>query len=179
MLDYNDILRALSFAEEAHRGQVRKYTSEPYFTHCVNVAKTVSMAKLPPRWESIRVTMVVASLLHDVVEDTHRTLECVREEFGVGVQLYVKALTDVPLSEGNREVRKAKDRTRLSLCGDGVKIIKCADVLDNLPSIMEHDDRFAPVFLEEVNDLIPHIKPSFPSDLWESLNHEVQQRRAQ
>ena len=172
MLDYYDIIRAVEFAEKAHRGQVRKYTGEPYFTHCLSVAKKVALAKLPPRMESIRITMVQAALLHDVVEDTIVEEHHIREEFGVGTYLYVKALTNSGLDEGNREVRKVKDRNRLSLCGDGVKIIKCADVLDNMPSILEHDKRFAPVFMEEVKELIPYICPKFPSDLWDTLVYE-------
>ena len=59
--------RALAFCMAAHAGvgQVRKYTGEPYAVHPIAVAALVR-AYVPDASEE----MLIAALLHDVVEDT-------------------------------------------------------------------------------------------------------------
>ncbi len=171
MLESYDILRAVQFAETFHRGQVRKYTGAPYLTHCLSVASKISITPLHGILAANRGTLICAALLHDVVEDTPVTVEEIKEQFGEGVSLYVKALTDDPAVPGgpNRAARKARTRARLGACGDGVKIIKCADILDNMSSIMDNDPDFAKVFIREVGELIPVLKPTCQSNLYDEL----------
>jgi len=57
---------AYRYAEEAHKGQVRKYTGEPYINHPVAVARIV--AGVTDDCE-----MICAALLHDVIEDCGKT----------------------------------------------------------------------------------------------------------
>jgi hypothetical protein len=69
-------------------------------------------------------------------------------------------LTDTPKTTGQtRAERKTVDRERLATVSDEAKIIKCADLLDNLPSIMRADaDGFGKVFMQEVALLLPLLK---------------------
>ena len=73
------VVTAIQFGREAHLGQSRK-TGEPYFTHCLHTARI--LAALVPAEGQRAVDTVVAGLLHDVVDDTGRTLGDVRKEFG-------------------------------------------------------------------------------------------------
>jgi (p)ppGpp synthase/HD superfamily hydrolase len=61
------IKKAIGFAIEAHKGQVRKYSGEDYYTHPLEVARIVA-----EHADSFSQDMIVAALLHDAVEDTPR-----------------------------------------------------------------------------------------------------------
>jgi len=125
-----------------HKGQVRKYTGEPYFTHCEAVADLVK-----EYYEEVLLTPVpeevyAAALLHDVVEDTDTTFEMVTDIAGEEVAKYVYYLTKPPEFAGNRAQRKALFNNKLALAPVEVKIIKFFDVAHNAPSIKEHDPDF-------------------------------------
>lgn len=155
------VQRARAFAALAHTGQERKYTGDPYFTHCENVARIVS--KLPESTEE----MIAAALLHDTVEDTDITLEDIYAKFGVTVQLYVAFLTDISIHTPhlNRAARKALDREHIRCAPPEVKSIKLADLIDNTSSIVKHDPKFAKVYLEEKRLLLPCLQEGNKS-LW-------------
>ena len=126
-----------------HKGQVRKYTGEPYFEHPIAVSEMV-------REQGLSETAVIAAILHDVVEDTDATLEEVLELFGPEVAEYVWYLTKPPEFVGNRSVRKEHDRNRLTLAPEEVKFIKFYDVFHNASSIIEHDMTFYNVWRHEM-----------------------------
>lgn len=146
------IAKAEQFARAAHGriGQVRKYTGEPYAVHLEAVAARVS--KVPGATEA----MVAAAWLHDVLEDVPgMTEDGLRAEFGPEVTALVLQLTDVSRpGDGNRTVRKAKDRDHLGQASPEAQTIKIADLLDNAVSIIEHDRAFTPVFLREMRKLL-------------------------
>ena len=72
--DWEFINRAYFLAKEAHAG-VRRRSGEPYMLHPIAVAQIVVNEI------GLGVKSVVASLLHDVVEDTAVTLEDLAKEF--------------------------------------------------------------------------------------------------
>jgi len=145
------VSEARAFAYGAHAGQVRKYTGEPYITHCEAVANMVHDAGCHER-------TVAAAWLHDTVEDTPVTNDDICRLFGETVAKYVEYLTDYDHSHGNRATRKSADRTRLSTAPNAVATIKLADIIDNTKSIVEHDPQFAKVYLEEKRLLFPVLK---------------------
>ena len=55
------VTKAALFAEKAHRGQLRKYTGEPYIVHPAEVAKIVST--LPEATDAL----ICVAWLHDVI----------------------------------------------------------------------------------------------------------------
>jgi GTP pyrophosphokinase len=83
--DTKDIERAYAFAEEHHRGQLRK-SGEAFINHPLAVATIVADLGLDP-------TTLEAALLHDTVEDTDVTLEELEREFSPQVARIVDGLT--------------------------------------------------------------------------------------
>ena len=79
------VARAFEYMSVAHAGQM--YGDLPYFTHPLAVAEAV---KEPTEDE------LVAALLHDVVEDTSRTLQDIADNFGGRVTDIVDLLTKRP-----------------------------------------------------------------------------------
>ncbi|AWI77566.1 guanosine-3',5'-bis(diphosphate) 3'-pyrophosphohydrolase [Parazoarcus communis] len=77
--------RAIALAAEAHAGQVDK-AGQPYILHPLRVMLRV-------RTDEER----IAAVLHDVVEDTHVTLEALAQEgFSQAILTAVAALTKLP-----------------------------------------------------------------------------------
>ena len=139
------IEKAIKFATKKHSeaNQFRKYTGEPYIAHPASVAKIVSSV---PHTES----MMAAAWLHDTVEDTSATLEEIEKEFGEEICSLVEMLTDISKPEdGNRAARKAIDRAHTAKATPSGQTIKLADLIHNSFSIIEHDHKFAKVYLAE------------------------------
>ena len=155
---------ARTFASRAHKGQVRKYTGEPYIEHPLEVAKIVRMHNGSKE-------MVAAALLHDVVEDTDVTLDEVRQEFGDAVANLVDDLTDVSKPEdGNRAFRKAMDRDHTAQASAAAMVIKAADLISNTKSIVEHDPSFARVYLKEKRALLDVLFKIKHMDIWKEAD---------
>ncbi len=137
------ILEAVIFAQEAHRGQVRKYTGEPYITHPIAVSEIVDTVSSDEE-------MIVAAILHDTVEDTDTTLDDIRDVFGLRVSLLVDDLTDVSQpGDGNRAIRKKKDLEHTAKASPDAKTIKLADLIHNTQSIVAKDPKFAKTYIAE------------------------------
>jgi (p)ppGpp synthase/HD superfamily hydrolase len=141
------LILARHTALAAHTGQVRKYTGEPYFTHCEEVAALVKEV-------GGSADMVAAAYLHDVVEDTDWTLHEMEMIFGPIVARYVAYLTNAELVFGNSAERKALDIARLALAPPEVQTIKLADLISNTRTIEKYDPKFAKVYMREKNDLL-------------------------
>ena len=78
---------ALRFSIKAHDGQFRK-SGEPYIIHPILVSAIVASI-------TNDVSMAIAGLLHDVVEDTQITLEEIASKFGEDVAHLVGGLTKI------------------------------------------------------------------------------------
>jgi len=149
------MVSVIDFATKAHEGQVRKYNGEPYITHPISVTKTLIENASEFSFEEVY-TMMVASILHDTVEDTDVTLKDIEENFGSEVAVLVDELTNRRI-EGNRAFRKAADRDSLAKVSKAAKAIKIADLIDNSKSIVEKDQNFAKVFVPEKEALLEVI----------------------
>lgn len=138
--------KAMQFAREAHKNQVRKYTENPYVDHLAEVAGIV--AALGWFAGEVHPTIVTAvAWLHDCLEDQGVAPQTLADEFGTEVLLGVMLLSD--LETGNRAERKAASRDRLARAPGWVQTIKCADLISNTSSIVMHDPKFAVTYLEE------------------------------
>ena len=60
---------AMDIAKDAHKGQTRKNSNEPYINHPIRVAEGFKDVT----------EFYLTALLHDVVEDSHWTLDMLRE----------------------------------------------------------------------------------------------------
>lgn len=154
----NIVEKALEFAAKAHKGQVRKYTGEPYINHPIEVMNIVQ------RTAECYPAMLCAALLHDSVEDTDVTHEDIVYEFGEWVAELVENLTDVSKPEdGNRAQRKEIDRQHTAQAHYEAKTIKLADLISNSKSICEHDKDFAKVYIKEKELLLEVLTEGDPT----------------
>ena len=137
------ISRATRFADDAHRGQLRKWTEEPYIFHPLEVAQIVSTLINDSE-------VVAAAILHDVVEDTDVTIEQIEAEFGSRVAKLVDEVTKTSVPEdGNRATRKDKDRLHYSSGSYESQTIKLADIISNSEDIVQCNAKFAVKYLPE------------------------------
>jgi (p)ppGpp synthase/HD superfamily hydrolase len=153
--------RAKAFCIAAHCavGQKRKYTGEDYYHHPFEVADLVLAHAA-----HISDAMLIAAVLHDVVEDTQVPLSVIDEQFGPIVAAYVEQLTDVSKPEdGNRRARKAIDRAHTAAASPAAKTIKLADLISNTRSIVERDPKFAATYLKEKRLLLQVLREGDPA----------------
>lgn len=142
----NIAYKAMMFAREVHKDQVRKYTGNPYFDH---LAEVVGIA-MSVGWHAPFVhpdKFMAVCWLHDSIEDTEVTWDDLVVEFNADIADAVLLLSD--REKGNRAERKAASRERLSKAPGWIQTIKCADLISNTSSIVKHDPDFAKVYLEE------------------------------
>lgn len=161
------IQRAMTFCMAAHSDHPRKYTDEPYWKHCAEVAALVATA--PGATDE----MIAAAWLHDTVEDTDTTPDTIKDQFGEEVARLVEGLSDVSVPEdGDRAVRKAIDRKHLQgTCGH-THTIKMADLISNTSSILTHDRGFGRTYLSEKRLLLGVVTrgdPTLTKMAWEIL----------
>lgn len=144
------------FASLAHCGQVRKYSADPYVTHCERVAALCDEALAADE-------VVAAAFLHDTIEDTPTTFDNLVTCFGRKVATLVLEVTEFSVkSDGNRALRKALDRRYLARVSPEAQTIKLADLIDNTSDIVMNDPDFARVYLEEKALLLPLLKYGSP-----------------
>ena len=159
MRNHNMLVQAIQFATEMHKGQVRKYTGEPYVEHPIAVADLVEEYLDANDYsdEDIIYAMTVA-VLHDTVEDTVATIETIAEIFGEEVAKGVWFLTKVPDFVGNRAERKALCEARLAAAPRIIQIIKTFDMKHNSLSIKQYDPKFWDLFQKETDSLLSAMK---------------------
>ena len=152
--------KAMMFAREVHKDQVRKYTGNPYVEHLAEVAgiaASIGGWNIPyPECDGYFATC----WLHDCIEDQNVTWDDLVVEFDGYVADAVLLLSDI--EEGNRAKRKAESRERLSKAPWWVQTIKCADLISNTSSIVKYDPDFAKVYLEEKRLLLEVLTEADP-----------------
>lgn len=126
VLDFDLINKAIYWAKKYHGDQKRK-SGEAYYTHPLEVAYMISDYKL-------KTDVIVASILHDIIEDTEVTVEMIQDTFGQRIAEMVDMLT-----------RDRPDGTKLSveeilnnayhLKDKEVLLIKLFDRLHNIQTI--------------------------------------------
>jgi HD domain len=124
--DLRRLTKALLFAAEAHRNQRRKGAAqEPYINHLVEVLDLVVQAT-----DGTDMDVVIAAILHDVVEDTPTSYEHVVANFGERVAKIVRENSD-DMSLPKAERRRARIAA-MPLKSSEARIVKMADVISNL-----------------------------------------------
>ncbi|GAB2737539.1 RelA/SpoT family protein [Kitasatospora kifunensis] len=121
--------RAYRTAEASHRGQKRK-SGEAFITH--PLAVTMILAQL-----GAETTTLVASLLHDTVEDTEVTVDQVAAAYGPEVAYLVDGVTKLEKVDFGAAAEAETFRKMLVATGDDVRVmvIKLADRLHNMRTI--------------------------------------------
>lgn len=124
------ILGAAKFAAAKHATQKRKgAAAEPYVNHVIEVAQLVASSS-----EVLDTNLVIASLLHDTIEDTNTTAEELEQEFGPDVATLVIEMTDdKSLPKEDRKALQVKNAPHKSA---RAQVIKLADKISNLRSLL-------------------------------------------
>ena len=129
--EIENIIQAFDFAKEAHDGQKRK-SGHDFIIHPVEVATHLARLELEP-------TVIIAGLLHDVIEDTKYKSKDIEEKFGPEVSKIVLSLTKLTADENNlieNIDQKNMRRFLVSVAKDvRVMIIKLADRLHNVETL--------------------------------------------
>jgi len=123
--------KAFEFAEKSHSEQKRK-SGEPFVNHPLRVALSISEMKLG-------INAVIASVLHDVVEDCKIPLSEIKSEFNDEVSFLVHGLTKVNKIKYKEDDDTEKENFRnmiLAMAKDlRIILIKLADRLDNMKTL--------------------------------------------
>lgn len=128
-------MRALQYAALKHRDQRRKDTQEtPYINHPINVS-TILSVEAGIKDEAV----LMAALLHDVVEDTDATFSDLEQQFGPDVTSLVREVTDDKSLE--KQARKQLQIENAAKTTGRAKLIKLADKLDNLRDLLKDTPR--------------------------------------
>lgn len=150
---------AMMFAREVHKDQTRKYTGNPYTDHLAEVCGIVATVAHEFMGHHLDAAYATA-WLHDCIEDQGVSYGDLYFQFGALVADGVQALSDT--EQGSRTTRKALARSRLAGAPPWVQTIKCADLISNTASIVQHDPKFAVTYLEEKRLLLDVLTKADP-----------------
>lgn len=126
-----EIYAAYLFGAEAHDGQIRK-SGEPYIFHPLQVARILAEMRLDHQ-------VLIAAILHDVIEDTETAKEHVGKAFGEDVAELVDGvskLTQVSFKSKAEAHAEYFRKMMMAMARDiRVMLIKLADRLHNMRTL--------------------------------------------
>lgn len=124
------LTEALDYAARMHVHQRRKGAlAEPYINHLTDVSQRLAAAT-----QGEDVNLVIAGLLHDVLEDCGVQYEELRGRFGDDVASLVREVTDdMTLDKPERKKRQLRFSASLS---PRAKMLRLADKTSNLHSLL-------------------------------------------
>lgn len=159
--------KLLEFIKLQHGSQMRKYTDEPYWVHPLAVAELVD--KFLDR-DSFAIEIALG---HDLLEDTEcngTELRSYLNSIGYSrddrwkIFRGVESLSDVYTHENyptlNRAKRKNLEALRLREISATSQAVKCADLIDNTISIVQHDPGFGRKYLREKMKALDYMRDS-------------------
>jgi (p)ppGpp synthase/HD superfamily hydrolase len=132
-----DYEKALAFATEKHKGQLR-IGGDPYITHPIAVAEIL-------RQQGFGMEYLIAALFHDLLEDTDATPQEIEAIAGAEV---LQAVTLLTKHEGYsmEEYRKGIRGNKIAFA------VKAADRLHNLRCAVVADEEFKRKYILETID---------------------------
>ncbi len=174
--------RALEFAMRAHKGQVRKGSSIPYIVHPI---ETALIAMTLTRDQDI----IIASLFHDVVEDTSYSIKDIEDAFGAHVAHLVQIESENK-RKGQDAVQTWKIRKQEFIDGldeksKDEKIIALADKLSNMRATrqgyLKNDEKFWERFHQKDKNMhawyyrtvADKLREFEDTDAWKELDHLI------
>lgn len=132
VLDFDLINKAIYWAKKYHGEQKRK-SGEPYYSHPLEVAYMISEYKL-------KTDVIVASILHDIIEDTEVTAGMIVDNFGWRITEIVDMLTrDRP--DGSKLSVEELLNNAYQKQDEEVLLIKLFDRLHNLTTLDAMTDK--------------------------------------
>ena len=130
------IIKAFEFAYVNHAGSTRKGTQIPYIVHPIDVAAILMK-------NNASEDMIVAGLLHDVIEEENVELAEIERSFGKKIADLVNFVTEPKElrksdMDGKKtwEARKQSTINKIKSATDEQKLLLCADKLANIRDII-------------------------------------------
>lgn len=164
--------RAVEYAIE-HHGDQQYGMGIPYVTHLLQVSMVLVRFGFHPgvgsEAEQRRARdLIIAAILHDVVEDTDVTREDVAAEFGDAIALLVYAVSNEPGK--NRRERHAKSHHKLIEIEDAM-ILKLADRIANIENALATGNKIIGMYRKEWSAFKGKLKSTTkaPAKMWEHL----------
>lgn len=140
-----EIKKAIQFAARKHHGQMRLEKEPlPYVTHLFSAALLVAETGASD-------DIVIATLLHDTLEDTDTTREEIVEAFNEHVVTLVEAVSEPKEADGKKlswRERKERYLAQIEAASTDALLISIADKIDNLESRIESFEREGQSFLK-------------------------------
>ena len=126
------LLHAIRFAAEQHRDHRRKgKTAAPYINHPIAVAEQLARAGHEDNTD-----LLMAAVLHDVVEDTETEAEDLEALFGPKVTQFVMEVSDDKSLEAYE--RKKLVVRNIAEKSPEAQLIKLSDIVANVYDVIHH-----------------------------------------
>ena len=156
---------AIEFALQAHQGQIRK-DGRPYIIHPLSVGMILQGAGYSE-------DVVIAGILHDIIEDTEFTKADIEQKFGASVANMVASVTeDFSIEDWNTRMDTYIETIKNS--SDEVKAISLADRLDNRRHLLlgiEQDPDFWNKFKPKPEQIIEKTEKIL--EITSNINNEI------
>ncbi|MFX1275814.1 MAG: HD domain-containing protein [Promethearchaeota archaeon] len=147
MTDISKYWEALTFISVRHGDQKRISSNIPYIIHPIRVAAILRSFGFS---EQDNEDLLIAALLHDLIEDTSTTLGEIKQYFNEKIMLIVSELSKP--KKKDKEIWLNSFETK----SDEAKIIKMADRIDNLMDIIQINWKIEKkrIYLEHANIIL-------------------------
>lgn len=164
---YKMISQAMTFARDKHGTQT--YDEYPYFKHLENTYQVLidhGFSEDNPE----DLPILIASWLHDILEDTATSYSDLKKIFGEEVAEIVFCVTD-ELAR-NRKERKEKTYPKIQSNSKAI-IIKVADRIANIKhGVLKGNDDFLQMYKKEFEDFERELRIYKHIDnMWETLSN--------
>jgi len=130
----------------------KNFNTKPLILHSMRVGMKLFELNQPKE-------VIIAGLLHDLVEDTNCTIEDIKKEFGPKVAILVSALTQEEIIDYQERWHVLMEKIRKA--GKGAMIIKIVDSNDNLVYFLPppKEKQFIEEMIWKRNFIIESLKP--------------------
>jgi len=138
-----NLVEIKKFVKKAHGKQLRKYPKNtPYYTHLFRVADILMNNNFNKK-------VVIAGLLHDLIEDTDYELDFIKKNYGEDIARYVDFVSEDKTLPWKK--RKEKYIERLFSRESPIEsiAISMADKIDNLEDIGRATDEIGDEFFNK------------------------------
>ncbi len=136
--DFDRLSSAIRFASYAHQDEFRKGTTIPYIVHPLDVVSILMK-------NGASEDLVIAGVLHDVLEDTPHSRKEIRKNFGDSIGALVEGASESEaltkgLSNDEKKktwkLRKTERIEKVKTSGRELRLLICADKLANIRDLL-------------------------------------------
>ncbi|MBU0667734.1 RelA/SpoT family protein [Patescibacteria group bacterium] len=150
----NKFIKAFEFASQAHKGQLRR-SGDPYIIHPFETVRILSSLHVDE-------DTLIAGLLHDVPEDTNRTIAEIEAKFGKRVAFLVEGITKLSKVHykndmATRQIESLKNLFIHTAQDPRIILIKLADRLHNMRTLhfIDNEEKRIRISRETLEIFVP------------------------